>query len=354
VLNSQFKPNFFAVLAIYLLHVKACLGVVMRQKHLNKFALWCIAYIALPVSANDFSPYSPAYIVDSGQVLSDSKVSSTWINDRSYDRSYDYATSYGGSYPSYSSKQTNVDLSQAFTIGLPYEFEIGASINYSDTVQANPYQAANFVGELDNPTFFLNKFWNTDSSLWGKASFSATPKTGDSGSKSAASKYIVGLTGIYLVDETLVTSLGVTYEMVDPIYPQSSNTTGVRAVISKEVGLNLVNLKLGARRIEPWLSSYTYTSSSSSTGNDSYTFGSQYQGNPSWIYQAGLELSRKIANQAWLGLTYDIAYRYSSFDFSSSSSWQSNLWGSDTWNYSESYKRSTLQNRVMLSLKAVF
>lgn len=249
----------------------------MRKKSLNKLTLSIGCFLlGAPVMANDFSPYSPAYIVDSGQVLSDTRASVTWVNNRSYD----HANAHGYDYPSYSSKNTDLDIGQSFTIGLPEDFQIGASVNYSDLVQANPYQAASRVGELDNPTFFLDKFWNTDSVLWGKVSFSATPKTGDSGAKAAPSMYKIGLSGIYIADESLVTSLGLTQSIVDPIYPDASNATSLNGVASKTLGAYLVNVKLGIQRVEPWLYTSSYTSGS-------YNSNYQAQGNQSWMYSGG-------------------------------------------------------------------
>lgn len=312
----------------------------------KRFAVVWVLACSKTALSNDFSPYSPAYIVSPYDVLSTSSYNNGWNNSRLYDIS----DSHGSSNPSASFKSTDINFQQGLTLGLPQSFEIGFNLSYADNVYSSSPGMNKPVGELGNPNFFVNKFWSTDSQLWGKASIQASPKTGDSGLKAAPTTYQIGLSGIYVPDNSLVTTLGITQSIVDPIYARTSNSTTINGIVSKTLGSYLLNLSLAVRRSDPWL--MTNNSSGNAAGG-SYSYNGQDTGNASYLYNGGFNLSKQILGNAWVGIGYNVLYQNSSYNYSSSGAYTS----SDinySWSDWGSYKASSIYNIVTISIKAIF
>lgn len=307
--------------------------------------VWLVA-CSQAVLSNDFSPYSPAYIVSPYDVLSSTSYNNAWNNSRLYD----FSDSYGSSNPSASFKSTDINFQQALTLGFPQNYEAGFNLSYADNVYSSSPRLNKPVGELGNPNFFVNKFWATDTQLWGKASLQVSPKTGESGLKAAPTTYQIGLSGIYVPDDSLVTTLGITQSVVDPIYATTSNSTSINGVVSKTFGSYLLNLGLGIRRYDPWQAT---NNTSGSAGGGSYSNNGQDTAKASFLYNGGFDLSKQILRNTWVGIGYNVIYQNRSYNYSSSGSYS----GPDLnyrWSYWGNYKASSVSNILTLSIKAIF
>lgn len=252
--------------------------------------------------------------------------------------------------PSQSFRSRDIRIQQSLMLGLPENFEIGFDLNYSDNVFWSRSPSSYSVGELGNPAFMLNKFWGTDSPLWGKASFQVTPKTGESGQKAVPSTYQFGLTGIYVPDENTVASLGITQLIVDPIYSLVGNSTSIQAVLSKSLSAYLLNVRFGAQRYDPLMQSSNYSSN-----YPSYTYSSYQQTTvpASFAYNAGFDVSTKIAKGAWLDLSYFATYQQNKFNTTHSGSVNSPTYDY-SWGMWYGNKTSSLNNVLTISLKYLF
>lgn len=298
------------------------------------------------VLSNGFSPYSPAYIVSPYDVLSTSSYNNSWNKSRLYD----FSDSYGSSNPSASFKSTDINFQQALTIGLPLNYEAGFSLSYADNVYSSSPRINKPVGELGNPNFFINKFWATDTQLWGKASLQVSPKTGDTGLKAAPTAYQIGLSGIYVPDDALVATLGITQTIVDPIYAMTSNSTSINGILSKTFGSYLLNLGLSVRRYDPWLATNT---NSGTAGGGTYSNNGQDSAKASFLYNGGFDLSKQVLRNTWFGIGYNVLYQNRSYNYNSSGSYS----GPDinySWNSWGNYKANTVSNILTLSIKATF
>lgn len=224
--------------------------------------------------AQEFSPFSPAFILKSGQVESSTSVGANWYNGNL-------------SSPSASSspKFVNLSGSQSITAGLPHDFQIGVVMGYSDWVSKSPANL-NITAGFSNPSFYASKIWfgDTDNRL----NFSAgiTPKTDSTGTRGLPSTYNAGLTGVFILNPTLVSSIGASMSVSDKNgayqVPDSTQLTGS---VSKVTGAYLVNLSIAGIRTDSLLLTQGYR-------------------NPGYGFSGALQVSRQLSANAWGALAF--------------------------------------------------
>jgi len=227
--------------------------------------------------AEEYSPYSPAFILQPEQVESSTSIGANWVNAQ-------YSSSPTSSA---SLKYAGVYASQSIAIGLPNDYEVGAGIVYSDDVSKSP-QTINVVTGWNNPAIYANKTWFSNTPTRVKLSLSAIPKTGGSGPREAPSTYGVGISGIYIGPNTLVTAMSLSQYIADKNSSSyvSRDYASLGGNISKEVGPYLISGSLGVIRFQSMIyQSWGYMQ-------------------PSFSYTAGLGVSRALSENIWAGIGY--------------------------------------------------
>jgi len=234
------------------------------------FYLLAIAVIPVLAQADELSPYSPAFFLSPYQVEWDSNLGSTHTN---------YSISSPILKNSANSIATNI--SEALSIGLPDNFAIGVTELYVDPVVTNPLNPNAPTLGFKNPMLSGSKLWNVDDSFLLKAFGSIQPNTGV---KAGLTTFNFGLNGIFVGKDDWVASIGANETVNDG---SDGGTATVVGMVSKKIGIYMINASLGAAR---------FPSSLMTTGYLATSYG----------YSGALELSRQVLDHAWVGLNYSI------------------------------------------------
>lgn len=268
---------------------------------------WITLLILLSVSkllaAAEVSPYLPSFFLSPYQIESDTN----FDNIR---------TNYTIDSPvlKNSANSINNNYTQKLSIGLPANYAIGISDLYVQTVITNPLNTNAATQGFKNPVFSAAKLWSIDDSVLLKLLGSVQPNLGV---KAGLSTYNLGATVIYVGSEGWQSSLALNETTNDA---DAGGTPSLVGTISKQFGLNVINVTAGVARFSTVLMSTGYAASS-------------------YLYSGGIEFSRQLFSQVWVGANYGI--------------------GSNQYTYTQNfmkipYNNRTLYNSAGISLKLLF
>ena len=141
-----------------------------------------LIFLSGTTSGAEITPFSPAFLLKSGQILSTTDIS---LGNTSASASF--STGQGTS-----SKLRYFGVSETLLIGLPSNIELGAALSYSSVISKSPSSLQTTEGFID-PSYFINKTWLADSPAYrAKAGFSYTPHAGSHGSPNSPTRYTIG------------------------------------------------------------------------------------------------------------------------------------------------------------------
>lgn len=257
--------------------------------------------------SQEFSPFSPAFILQSGVAQSSTSLGVNWYNGQS-------------STPTVNSTQKISSLagSESLSIGLPYDIQVGARLAYSDWVSKSP-SSLNVATGFTNPNLFAQKVWfgNTDTRL--NLTAGVTPNTDTSGLRGLGTRYNAGLAGVFILNPNLVGSLGVSQFISEKNgVSQSPNETQLSGTISKTVGLYLINLRITGARYDSQIVNQGYRQSN-------------------YGLAGGLQVSRQFMRNIWGAIAYDVSGSNSTYLYG----------GSD-------YKSKNLNNSLVATVNVLF
>lgn len=261
------------------------------------------------VDAEEYSPYSPAFILKPAQIESSSSFGMNWANAQ-----------FSSPLTNNSSKIGVIGAGEAISVGLPQDIEIGAGIGYSDYVNKSP-ATLNVVTGWSNPSMYANKTWFSNTNIRLKAGISVIPRTGGSGLTSFPTQYIGGVTGIYIGSNDWVSTLYASQTISDKNGNtfQLTDSTLLRATLSKAIDSYLIEGSFGATRSSSMI----------------YEGGAYLQ--PSYTYLASLQASRQIVRDIWAAISYEISTN------------QNTVSGSES-----QYNTKILNNSITASVRMLF
>lgn len=247
---------------------------------------FCLGSIAPAITfAQEFSPFSPAFILRSGDVQSSTSLGVNWYNGQSSTP----ATNAG-------LKISSLAAAESLAVGLPYDIQVGAGIAYSDWVSRSPSNL-NVATGFSNPNLFAKKVWfgNTDARL--NLTIGVTPNTDSSGIRGAATRYNAGLTGVFVINPALVGALGASQSISDKNgISQQPNETQLSGIISQSIGLYLINLSLTGTRYDSQITNQVYRQSNYGLGG-------------------GIQVSRQFMSSIWGAISYGVSGSNSTYTY---------------------------------------
>lgn len=258
----------------------------MKDKHVPKvhmrlslktLYIYCVLF-SCDGNSQELSPYSPAFILKPEQVESSTSLGINWVNAQ-----------FSSQTSSSSAKIAVIGGGETISVGLPNDFQVGAGVGYSDFISKSP-STLNVVTGWSNPALYANKTWFSNTPTRVKLFLSASPKTGDSGTRGSPSLYATGIAGIHISPSGLVSAVSLTQSMADNSGSnQAAGSTSLSGAISKDIGAYLLNGSIGATRVQSMI----------------YQSGVYLQ--PSFAYSANLGISRSIVENIWVGASYAIS-----------------------------------------------
>lgn len=257
--------------------------------------------------SQEFSPFSPAFILQSGVAQSSTSLGVNWYNGQSSSPTSNSAL-----------KISSLAGSESLSIGLPYDIQVGAGIAYNDWVSKSP-SSLNVATGFTNPNLFGKKVWfgNTDARL--NLTAGVTPNTDNSGLRGLGTRYNAGLAGVFILNPTLVGSFGVSQFISEKNgVSQSPNETQLSGTISKTVGLYLLNLRITGARYDSQIVNQVYRQSN-------------------YGLAGGLQVSRQFMSNIWGAIAYDASGSNSTYLYG----------GSD-------YKNKNLNNSLVATVNILF
>ena len=245
--------------------------------------LWFGCAIPVTLFAQEFSPFSPAFILERGAVQSSTSLGVNWYNGQSS------TTISNGS-----QKISSVAGSEFLSVGLPNDIQVGVGIAYSDWVSKSP-STLNVGAGFSNPNLFAKKVWFGDTDARLNLTLGVAPNTENTGLRGLGTRYNAGLAGVFILDQSLVGTFGATQFVSDKngAY-QTPNETQLSGAISKAFDFYLVNFALRASRFDSQLITQGYRQSNYGLGGN-------------------LQLSRQFATNVWGAIAYDISGSNSTF-----------------------------------------
>jgi hypothetical protein len=265
--------------------------------------LLALLVIAPGVRADEPSPYLPSFFLSPYQVEWDSNLDNI-------------RTNYTINSPvlKNSASSINNNYSQKFSIGLPNNYAVGISDLYVQSVVSNPLNINAATPGFKNPVFSAAKLWSIDEFLLLKVLGSVQPNLGV---KAGVSTYNLGASAIFIGSDGWESSLGVNETTNDAGY---GGAPSLSATVSKQAGAYVINATAAATRFPSILMTNGYAASS-------------------YLYSGSLEISRRIADQVWLGANYSV--------------------GNNQYTYTQNFMKipfnnRTLYNAVGMSLKVLF
>ena len=272
-----------------------------------KISLWSALMLPSILCAQEFSPFSPAFILQSGVAQSSTSLGVNWYNGQSSSPTTNSAL-----------KISSLAGSESISIGLPYDIQVGARLAYSDWVSKSP-SSLNVATGFSNPNLFAQKVWfgNTDARL--NLTAGVTPNTDNAGLRGLGTRYNAGLAGVFIFNPALVGSLGVSQFISEKNgVSQSPNETQLSGTISKTVGLYLINLRITGARYDSQIINQGYRQSN-------------------YGLAGGLQVSRQFMSNTWGAIAYDVSGSNSTYIYG----------GSD-------YKNKNLNNSLVATVNILF
>ncbi|WP_353431454.1 hypothetical protein [Polynucleobacter sp. MWH-UH23A] len=253
--------------------------------------------------ADEVSPYSPSFFLKPYQIESDTNIDNI-------------RTNYTINSPALknSANSINNNYAQKFSMGLPYNFAVGISELYVQSVISNPLNINAATPGFKNPVISGAKLWSINSGVLLKVLGSVQPNLGV---KAGVSTYNLGASAIFISSDGWESSIGVNETTNDAGYGGAPSILGT---VSKQVGLYVINFNVGVTRFPSILMTTGYAASS-------------------YLYSGGVEISRQFSDRVWAGVNYNI--------------------GSNQYTYTQNFRQlpfnnRTLYNAVGASLKVLF
>lgn len=277
----------------------------MRPSYGNLKTLFYTA-LMLPSTllAQDFSPFSPAFILEDGVVQSSTSLGVNWYNGQS-------------STPTSNDSQkiSIVSGGEFLSVGLPYDTQVGIGVAYSDWVSKSPSSLNVSTQGFSSPSLFARKVWFGDTDKRLNLNLSAIP---DTKVGISSTSYSAGLTGVFVINHSRVISLGASQYMYTQSGPLLPSQTQLSGTLSQSIGLYLFNFSLAASRSNSQLVNQGYKQAG---------FG----------LRGGIQLSRQFATNVWGAISYDISGNNSTYVYGASD-----------------YKNKNLNNSLLTTVNILF
>lgn len=274
---------------------------------LLKASLWLWFVIPSVTFSQEFSPFSPAFILQSGVGQSVTSLGVNWYNGQS-----STPTSNG------SQKIASVVGGEFLSVGLPYDIQVGVGIAYSDWVSKSP-PSLNIGSGFSNPSVFAKKVWLSNKDTRLNLTLGIAPNTDNTGLRGFGTRYNAGLAAVFILNPSLVGTFGATQFVSDKngAY-QAPNETQLSGAISKAYGLYLVNIALRGSRYDTQLINQGYMQSNYGLGGN-------------------LQLSRQFATNVWGAIAYDVSGSNSTYVYGAGE-----------------YKNKNLNNSLLTTVSILF
>lgn len=228
--------------------------------------------------AESLTPYSSAFYLQDGQFESDSAVayfqSSTRVDTRFF---------------SLSGKSEGLNLYQYFAMGFADAYAVSVSTTYVGTLHADTTLPGLDVQAFSSPIITGSKLWGADAPWRFKLSLAVQPMLSPIIAQPGFVNVLAGVTGIYVSENQWVASLSASEKTNNN---GSFRTTTYGGNLSKNWGDYLFNVTVNGLRSP---------ASNMTDGSVKKTHS----------YIANLTVSRPVAKNVWLGLTYSRNSLYS-------------------------------------------
>lgn len=231
-----------------------------------------------PLSAEQLSPYSPAFYLQEGQLESDSAVAYFQSN-----------TKVDTGFFSLSGKSEGLNLYQYFAMGFADAYALSVSTTYVGTLRADTTLPGLDVQAFSSPIFTGSKLWGADQPWRFKLALAVQPMLSPIIAQPGFVNVIAGITGMYVCENQWVASLAASEKTNNN---GSFRTTTYGANLAKNWGDFFLNLTVNGIKSP---------ASHLTDGSVKKTHG----------YISNLTVSRPVTKDVWLGLTYSRNSLYS-------------------------------------------